>query len=48
MLDPEGNAADVKGTGEGAGLKQERILLYEFFPQPTSNHLLGGPKEWVS
>jgi hypothetical protein len=22
MVDPEGNAADVKGTGEGTGLKK--------------------------
>ena len=30
------------------GLRNERRNLYEFYPQPTNNHLLEGPKEWVS
>jgi len=30
------------------GLNNKRRNLYEFYPQPTKNHLLEGPKERVS
>lgn len=31
--------------GAFVGLNNKRRNLYEFYPQPTNNHLLEGPRE---
>jgi hypothetical protein len=45
MLDPEGNAEDVKGTGEGRDInKSGYYVMLIFFTLPANNHPSENPK----
>ena len=46
MLDPEGNAEDVKVTGEGTGINESGYYVI-FYTLPANNHPSENPKGLV-